>query len=88
MLPEKLHTDAIKKFHKEYEKLNEKIDELRKDEKKNRDELYELLRLNMKFYDMWSVIDEFVEFNVKHFLQLAKHENVSHVEEFINEIKK
>lgn len=60
MLPEKLHTEEISRFHSTVKKLNDQI-ENEPDEKKKG----ELCMQYYKLDKLWRRIDDFIEFTVK-----------------------
>lgn len=60
MLPEKLHTDQIKRFHSTLTKLSERIDQEPNETKQG--------ELSMHYYHLvklWNKIDDFIEYTVK-----------------------
>ena len=74
MLPRKLHLEQVNRFHDTFEKLTEDID-TRKDELKIvpselgaafDEELYELMGKYMEMIELWTKIDEFTEYDIKH----------------------
>jgi len=94
MLPRKLHLEVINSFHDRVELVDNKIEELRKElgdepstyDPEVRDKMYKLASeyffLTSK---LWSEIDNFCEFKVKHKLDILKNEpQRSWFEEFKN----
>jgi hypothetical protein len=61
MLPRKLHIEQIDRYHNLIKNLNQKIDAEPDDNKKG-----ELCLKYFKLTQLWSKIDDFIEFTLKH----------------------
>lgn len=65
MLPRKLHIEQINRFHDEFTGLDEKINK-----EENTDTKIDLLFKYRKMVKLWDEIDNFIEFKLKHELDI------------------
>jgi hypothetical protein len=67
MLPRKLHLEEINRFHDEMERINSAIET-----ETDQDIKFKLLEKWYKMSKLWNKIDDFIEMEVKNFLDINK----------------
>ena len=72
MLPKKLHIEQIDRFFKRFEFVRGKMKELRDDESRF-EEAYKYAKEYFEMTELWSKLDEFTEFTLKHELDCLEH---------------
>ena len=82
MLPKKLHIQEIENFHNRMDEVSKQVDAFREEHGDNitaypkevKERAYNLSLQYFELTQLWSKIDDFVEFTIKHRIDVLKNE--------------